>query len=166
MAFFKNDKYKRRKNEIYQISASFKETIFQQMSGLLYCTFILLSPDMQRQTLTIGRYEHFSLQYLLRVWRNPHLLRSFQWPNVPVEFLAFLSTEFATSSKPPSRDKNRKVFIQGRNNVTRVRIETRSSYLGRRKNDAFPFHATLPISRPQRFLLKIGTLHAHTEIAT
>ena len=31
----------------------------------------------QRQTLNIGRSAYFSLQWLLRGWRNPHLLKSF-----------------------------------------------------------------------------------------
>ena len=39
-----------------------------------------------------------------------------------------------------------KRLIQGRNNVTRVRVETRPFDLGRRKNDAFTHSATLPIS--------------------
>ena len=62
----------------------------------------------QRQTLNIGRSAHFSLQWLLRGWRNPHLLRSFQWSKVPVNSLKFLSTEFAACTKPPSRDNHRK----------------------------------------------------------
>ena len=37
-----------------------------------------------------------------------------------------------------------KRLIQGRNNVTRVRVEPRSFNQGRRKNDAFPQSATLP----------------------
>ena len=62
----------------------------------------------QRQTPTVGRSAHFSLQWLLRGWRNPHLLRSFQWSNVPVNFFKFLSTKFAAGLKPPSRDNYRK----------------------------------------------------------
>ena len=37
-----------------------------------------------------------------------------------------------------------KRFIQGRNNVTRVRVEPRSFDQSRRKNDAFTHSATLP----------------------
>ena len=37
-----------------------------------------------------------------------------------------------------------KHLIQGRNNVTRVRVEPRSFDQGRRKNDAFTHLATLP----------------------
>ena len=37
-----------------------------------------------------------------------------------------------------------KRFIQGRNNVTRVRVEPRSFDQSRRKNDAFTHLATLP----------------------
>ena len=37
-----------------------------------------------------------------------------------------------------------KRLIQGRNNVTRVRVEPRSCDRGRRKNDAFTLSATLP----------------------
>ena len=37
-----------------------------------------------------------------------------------------------------------KRLIQGRNSVTRVRVEPRSFDQGRRKNDAFTYSATLP----------------------
>ena len=37
-----------------------------------------------------------------------------------------------------------KRLIQGRNSVTRVRVEPRSFDQGRRKNDAFTYLATLP----------------------
>ena len=62
----------------------------------------------QRQTLTTGRSAHFSLHWLLRDWKNPHLLMSFEWSNVSVDFFEFLTTEFAACSKPPSRDDHRK----------------------------------------------------------
>ena len=39
-----------------------------------------------------------------------------------------------------------KRLIQGRNNVTRVRVEPRSFDQGRRENDAFTHSATLPIN--------------------
>ena len=36
------------------------------------------------------------IHWLLRAWRNPNLLRSFQWSiNVGVDFFEFISTEFA-----------------------------------------------------------------------
>ena len=38
-----------------------------------------------------------------------------------------------------------KRLIQGRNNVTRVRVEPRSSTQGRRKDDGFTVSATLPV---------------------
>ena len=38
-----------------------------------------------------------------------------------------------------------KRLIQGRNSVTRVRVEPRSFDQGRRKNDAFTYSATLPV---------------------
>ena len=41
-------------------------------------------------------------------WRNPLLLRSFQWSNIPVHFFEFLSTKFTVCSKPPSRDNHHK----------------------------------------------------------
>ena len=62
----------------------------------------------QLQTLNIERSTHFSLQWLLRSWWNPHLLKSFQWSNVSVDFFELLPTEFASFSKPPSRDNYRK----------------------------------------------------------
>ena len=66
-------------------------------------------------TLNIGRSAHFSLQWLLRAWRNPHLLRSFQWSNVSVNFFEFLSTEFARFFTIPlvKTKKKRKVFSSG-----------------------------------------------------
>ena len=44
-----------------------------------------------------------------RAWRNPHLLKSFQQFNVPLDFIKFLSTEFATCWKAPSKDNRSKV---------------------------------------------------------
>ena len=43
-----------------------------------------------------------------------------------------------------------KRLIQGRNNVTRVRVEPRSFDQGRRKNDAFTHSATLPTTFTKR----------------
>ena len=61
-----------------------------------------------RQSLNVGRSAHFSLWWLLRAWRNPHLLRSSQSANVTLDFFKFLSTEFAACSKSPSKDNYRK----------------------------------------------------------
>ena len=58
----------------------------------------------QRHTLNIGRWVHFSLEWLLCALRNPHLVRSFLWSNVCVDFFKFLSTEFAACLKPPIRN--------------------------------------------------------------
>ena len=77
----------------------------------------------QRQTLTVGRSANFSLQRLLRAWRNPHLLRSFRRSNVSVDFFKFLPTEFAACSKPPSRDNHRQAFTDKIPNWTKSRIE-------------------------------------------
>ena len=61
-------------------------------------------------------------------------------------FFEFLPIEFAACWKPPGR--NIIVYhlnlIQGRNNVTRVRVEPRSCDQGRRWNAAFTLSATLP----------------------
>ena len=78
------------------------------------------------------------------MWSNPHLLRSFGWFNVPLDFFEFFSTEFAACSKPSSRDNHPKRLFQRRSNVTRVRVEPRSFDQGRRKNDAFTLSTTLP----------------------
>ena len=48
-----------------------------------------------------------------------------------------------------------KRLIQGRNNVTRVRVEPRSFDQGRRKNDAFTHSATLPTNMCLIFHLAI-----------
>ena len=48
-----------------------------------------------------------------------------------------------------------KRVIQGRNNVTRVRVEPRSFDQGRRKNDAFTFLATLPTKIMGTFHIRI-----------
>ena len=62
----------------------------------------------QRQTLTIRRSAQFSLQWLLRDWKNPYLLWSFQWSNAFVDFVEFLHIKLAAWSKLSSRDKLRK----------------------------------------------------------
>ena len=80
------------------------------------------SVNGQRQMLTIRRSAHSSLQWLLRAWSNPHLLRSFQWFNVPVDLLAFLSTKFAACFNPPRKKMIEKHSILGRSNVTTVQV--------------------------------------------
>ena len=45
------------------------------------------------------------LCWLLRAWKNQHLLTNFQWTNVSCDFVEFLSTEFAAYLKPHSRDE-------------------------------------------------------------
>ena len=56
----------------------------------------------------IERSGHFLLQWRLRAWRNPHLLRIFEGSNVFVVFFEFLQTEFAACSKPPNWCNHRK----------------------------------------------------------
>ena len=91
----------------------------------------------QRQTLKIGRFAHFLLQWLLGGWRNPDLLRSFRWFNVPVNFFEFLSTEFAACSKPPIRDNHCKAFYPRMQQRDQDADWTGSCDKDRRKNDAF-----------------------------
>ena len=62
--------------------------------------------------------------------------------NVPVHFFAFLSTEFAVGSKPPSRDNHRKVSSL-RTQQRGQGAGHRSCDHGRRRNDAFALAATL-----------------------
>ena len=89
----------------------------------------------------------------LHAWRNPHLLRSFQWSNVPVNFFKFLSTEFAACLKPPAEIIIVKRLIQRHNNVTRVWVEPRSCDRSHRKNDGF-----ITISASLSTWLKFTTL--------
>ena len=122
-------------------------------------------------TLNIGRFAHFSLQWLLRAWRNPHLLRSFQWSNVPVNFFEFFSTEFAAYLKSPAEIIIVKRLIQRHNNVTRVWVEPRSYDQSRRKNDGFiiisaslstSFNSSSPHSKLQQ--KKHGTISLYLMI--
>ena len=68
---------------------------------------------------------------------TPHLLRNFQWFKAPVDFIEFVSTEFAACSNPLSRDNHAKASYPRTQSVTRVPIEPRSFGQSRRKNDAF-----------------------------
>ena len=61
-----------------------------------------------------------------------------------VYFFEFLSTEFAAGRSNPAEVIIVKRLIQGRNNVTRVRIQPKLCDQCRRKNDAFTLSATLP----------------------
>ena len=83
------------KSQIQKFSSRF---VGYEWVWLLLCYCAYLSPC--HWTTIIGRSAHFSLHWLLRDWRNPHLLRSFQWPNNPVDFFEFLSISFAAFSKP------------------------------------------------------------------
>ena len=76
----------------------------------------------------------FSLQLLLRAWRIPHLLRSFQRS---CDFFEFLSTGYAACLKPPVEIIIVKRLIQRHNNVTRIWVEPRSYDQSHRKNDGF-----------------------------
>ena len=80
---------------------------------------------------------------VLHVWRNPLLVRSFQWPNVLVNFFAFLSNKFASFRSRQAEIIIVKRFIPGRNNVTRMQVELRSCDQGRPKNNGFTLPATL-----------------------
>ena len=53
---------------------------------------------------------------------NPHLLKGFQYFNVPKDFFESLSAEFAACSKPQSRDNHPKAPYEGRNNLTRAGV--------------------------------------------
>ena len=111
------------------------------------CSAYLSYPPVtgQRQTLNIGRSKHFSLQL-------DHFVAG------------GIRTRFGVSSNPmfpwnafnscplnllPIRRRQVemiivKLFIQRRNNVTRVWVEPRSRDQSRRKSDAFTHSATLP----------------------
>ena len=52
-----------------------------------------------------------------------------------------------------------KGFIQGRNNVNRVRIEARSCNQDRRKNDAFIFSAMLPATGAYTACVEFGKIN-------
>ena len=57
-----------------------------------------------------------------------------------------------------------KRLIQGRNNVTRVRVEPRSFDQGRRKNDAFTHSATLPLPiRPRPRCRRLLCIHRRSQ---
>ena len=90
-------------------SFAWRFTIFRNVSQFFtFCIIIVVVAHIyppvtrERQTLAIGWSAYFSFQWLLRDWRNPHLIRSFQWFNFPVDFFEFLSTEFAICLKPTS----------------------------------------------------------------
>ena len=63
-----------------------------------------------------------------------------------------------------------KRLIQGRNNMTRVRVEPRSFDKGHRKNDAFIHSATLPTTHsatlPTTHLATLSTTHSTTLLTT
>ena len=86
---------------------------------------------------------NFLLQLLLRVWRNPHLLRSFQWSNVLVDLFEFLLTEFVACSKPPSRNNYHKVSYPRMQQCDQGGVEPESCNHDRRKSDVFTLSTTL-----------------------
>ena len=77
---------------------------------LWWCIFMIDSlATGQHHSLTIGWSAHFHCDNFV-FWRNPLLLKSFQWSNISVGVFEFLFFEFAACSKPPSRDNYRKAF--------------------------------------------------------
>ena len=64
-----------------------------------------------------------------------------------MDFFEFLSTELLLVRSHQAEIIIIKRLIQGRNNVTRVRVEPRSFDQGYQKNDAFTHLATLPTIR-------------------
>ena len=102
----------------------------------------------QRQTLTCWtiRILFIILTTVLRDWRNPHLLKSFRWFNVPVDFSEFLSTEFAACSKPPSKDTSNDrtaSYPRTQQHDQGGGLNSWSCDQSRRENDAFTLSATL-----------------------
>ena len=61
-----------------------------------------------------------------------------------MEFFEFLSTEFGAVLGHQAAIIIVKRLIEGRNNVTKVRVEPRSYNQGRLKKDAFALSVTLP----------------------
>ena len=57
-------------------------------------------------------------------------------------FLRILVSEFAASSKPPSRDNHRKDSDQGLNSVTNVQVEPKDSNQDCRKATPLPSRPT------------------------
>ena len=100
----------------------------------------------QRQTLTLERSGHFSLHWLLRGWKNPHSAPAYRSFQCSCGFLRILVHWICCLFKAIIVKR----LVQGRNNVTRVRVEARSCDQGRRKNDAF---SPLPIRPRCRILL-------------
>ena len=80
-------------------------------------------------------------------------------------FFNFLSIEFAACSKPSSRNNHRKVLVQGRNNVTRVRVEPRPCDQGCRKND-FLFFWLFELITLAKPLLKYMMKRKYSKIRT
>ena len=98
----------------------------------------------QRQTLTVGRSAHFSLQWLqLLGWRNPQLLIGvsigLMFPWISSNFCPLILLLVHSHQAEVIIVKR---LIQGCNNVIRVRVEPISCNQGRRKNDLFILSAT------------------------
>ena len=118
------------------------------VSNRIYCCCIAyLSPVTgQRQTLTVGRFIYYLLRWLLRGWRNLHLLVNlsnlmFLWISLsscPLNLLYVWSSQVEV------------LLIQGCNNLTRARVEPRSCDQRCRKNNAFTLSVTQTMIAFQR----------------
>ena len=97
----------------------------------------------KRQTLTDWMITHFSLQRLLRAWRNLAPAGSFLLSNFPVDFFESLSTKWDACSKPPSSDNHRKASYPRTQQRDRLQLLTPSATL---LNCTGP-HLTFDVSR-------------------
>ena len=98
----------------------------------------------QRQTQTIGRSAHLSLHWLLRGWRIRTCLGVSGDP-----MLLCISSNCSPLNLVLVRSHQAKIIIvkrllQGRSNVTRVRVEPRSWDQDHHKSDTLTHLATLP----------------------
>ena len=101
--------------------------------------------------LTMGRSAHFLLHWLLRAWRNPHLVRSFQWPKFLVISLNSCPLNELLVWSHRAEIIIVKRLFQRRNNVTRVRSDDDAIRVVI-KTTPLAFSATLPT-----FLRRIGS---------
>ena len=104
---------------------------------------------------------HEEATVALLFWTNPHSLRS--WP-----FSKFSGWRMNSSHVNLLLVRSHqaeiiivKRLIQGRNNVTRVRVEPQSCNRGRGKNDSFNLSATLPTIEIKWKILVNSNLHAN-----
>ena len=112
---------------------------------------VLIIEYFECKNFIIGLWidSHLSLTHdeatvALLFWTNPHPLRS--WPYYkPLDCRVTSShVNLLLVRSHQAEIIIVKLFIQGINNVIRVRIEPRSCNQGRRKNDIFTLSATLP----------------------